>query len=80
MVKWILENKQWLFSGLGIIGASGLWKILVWGKNKWSEGKFSTRGNFPAGLFPEQEYETLATRGKIMNIPAQILRLFLRPE
>lgn len=43
-MKWILENKEWLFSGIGVLVLSGIWmflkdkKIFAF-KNKYSSKK-----------------------------------------
>ena len=34
MVDWIIQNKEWLFSGIGIIIIGLAWKSLVYFRNK----------------------------------------------
>lgn len=34
MFKWIVENRQWLFSGIGITAALGLIKLFIWARSQ----------------------------------------------
>lgn len=45
MVEWIISNKEWIFSGLGIAITSAFFAIVKTKISKGSEGNFNVRGN-----------------------------------
>ena len=45
MVEWILSNKEWIFSGVGIALISTFFSIVKTKTSKGGEGKINVRGN-----------------------------------
>ena len=56
MITWITENKEWLFSGIGVIILSGVFvliRYIFFGKKKESESKRTINLNGEKSVYVE---------------------------
>jgi hypothetical protein len=78
--RWLAENKEWLFSGLGLTVLSSLVGLLKFGVSRWKERRSSsTPSAIDQGQTPVH-YERVMRKTVVDKLPAFILRAFVRPE
>ncbi len=80
MIQWIIDNKEWLFSGIGLLVLSSGWYMLRFGYSRWKE-----RYDVSIMLHPEIDnlevkYESVGSRSPLSRLPAFLLRLLVRPD
>jgi len=80
LIEWILNNKEWLFSGLGLAVLGAVWGLLRYGYNRWTEGKAAILEPAPVPPRIRPTYDALRTGGSMGWLPTFLLRMTLRPE
>jgi hypothetical protein len=80
MLAWILANKEWLFSGIGLAALGAAWWLARIGYRRWAE-RPSPTGHPVAGLGGSAPTRQEVKRtGLLSRLPPFVLRIFLRPE
>jgi len=80
MLRWITENKAWLFSGLGLAVLGSAWWALKFGYSHWRERRvLSTNAAVGIERRPIQ-YERVMRKRIVDRLPSFILRAALKPE
>ncbi|MDR0332388.1 MAG: hypothetical protein LBI15_02900 [Dysgonamonadaceae bacterium] len=56
MIEWFVENKKWLFSGIGVLILSGIIGLVkyVFSKKKTSKSKRTINFNGEKGIYVEK--------------------------
>ena len=80
MLRWIAENKAWLFSGLGLTVLGSIWWLIKSGYSRWMERRaIGTTVGLGIGWRPIQ-YERIMRKGLVDKLPSFILRAAFKPE
>lgn len=79
MIYWIIKNKEWLFSGIGITFIIAIIWIVQKGYARWKYKIFS--GEFSQKTSNNKiQHERVGSKSIISYLPAFLLRIFLKPE
>jgi len=79
MVQWILDNRQWLFSGVGVTVITVVWWLFRLGRARWKEGQVSqsSRGSVLEAVPVLRE--PIDGKRRRSLLPAFLSRLMLDP-
>src|SRR5437588_4150901 len=77
MFRWLGQNKDWLFSGGGVVLVVGLWGLLKAGYGRWKQSRDVGE---PSINRRHAQYERIMSKGLVDTLPASLLRLFIRPS
>lgn len=72
MMTWIDDNKQWLFSGLGVTALSAMGYLVRYGYQKWRESQDADSRNLTHARIGPRRLES--------RFPGPILRAMYSPE
>ncbi len=77
MLRWIAGNKDWLFSGGGVVLLVAVGGLLKSGYNQWKQRREVAESN-PGGR--RVQYETIMGKGVVDKLPAFLLRPLVKPS
>lgn len=80
MIQWIIDNKEWLFSGIGLLVLSSGWYMLGFGYSRWKERYDVSIMLHPEIANLEVKYESVGSRSPLSRLPAFLVRLLVRPD
>ncbi len=76
MLRWIAENKEWLFSGGGVVLLGALWWLLRSGYARWKQRRDVADSDVARR---HVQYESVMRKGLIDKLPSFVLRAVLKP-
>ena len=76
MFRWIDHNKDWLFSGGGVVFLVGVWGLFKAGYRGWKQRRDVAVSSVNRR---HVQYEKIMSKGLLETLPAFLLRPFIRP-
>jgi hypothetical protein len=76
VINWILQNREWLFSGLGLALAGLIFAVVRAGYSRWREVRDAKSGDESQSVL----YAPAVPRQMRVRLPAFLLRAFLKPD
>jgi hypothetical protein len=76
MFRLLNDNKEWLFSGGGVVLLVGIWGLFKAGYSRWKQKRDVADIN--AGR--HVQYERLMSKGITEKLPNFLLRAFIKPS
>lgn len=80
MLNWIISNKEWLFSGIGVAAISVVLWLLRYGHHRWTEGRTAILNTSPNPAIQRPSYQQVRPKSITTNLPTFLLRTILKPE
>ena len=80
MFRWIDHNKDWLFSGGGVVLLVGILGLLKTGYGRWKQSRDVVDSSVNGRHSRHVQYERIMSKGLMEILPAFLLRAFIKPS
>jgi len=80
MLQWVIDNKEWLFSGLGVLALSVGWYIVRLGYSRWKERLSTSTMPHPDMEVVKVKHQRLRSKSALARLPPFLLRLLITPD